>query len=182
MTKFLASLLAVILVGCGASPPAEDAAPVTVPDVIGETDDDASERLDMAGIKYRLQHRVDADTPAGRVISTDPGPGAVVEGENPIRVVVSISGRSPSKNRAFNTPTPTPSPSPRATDRQHSYEVTRRAMRGMRADLDREHHAALCDLVHSHGVEAAAELFTQDWSPRPEPVAVREFFRDQCLG
>lgn len=165
---------ATVLMGCGSS----TTGTLQVPDVKGERIHVAGERMREAGIDYEITRRRSSSTPIGHVISTSPGPGTLIDEADQVSIVLS-NGSSRVGNTFRRGDPPSPSP-PAGSGPQSSYEGTRRAMRDVWADLDREHHAAICDLVHTHGVVSAAAIFTEDWSPPPEPVAVREFLRKEC--
>ncbi len=80
---------------------------VTVPDVVGQREADATDELEGAGFVVTTARAYSDDVAAGRVIAQAPEAGASVDEGADAGLLVSL-GRLPS-------PSPTPSPSPSAT-------------------------------------------------------------------
>lgn len=73
-----------------------------VPNVIGRTETEAQKLSEQAGLRVKIQRRVDATVPANSVIETRPGPNASVKKDSVLTIVVS-SGPTQMKSQA-NTP------------------------------------------------------------------------------
>lgn len=69
---------------------------ITVPDVVGSSEEDALAALDAEGLDGAIEvdESYDQEVDAGDVISTDPGAGSVVDHDADILVTVSL-GREP---------------------------------------------------------------------------------------
>jgi hypothetical protein len=76
---------------------------VPVPPVGGESEQVATEQLRLLGLKVKVQRRVDATVEPGRVIGTEPPPGAMVPAGFTVVLIVAVA------------PSPSPSPSPAAS-------------------------------------------------------------------
>src|SRR5262249_55793451 len=85
---------------------AKEPAPVEVPDVSGQTQDEATKTLDAAGFKVRVEEGP-ADTPEqeGTVIEQDPAAGD--EAKKGSRVTITIGKFEPAPPDATATPSPT---------------------------------------------------------------------------
>jgi hypothetical protein len=70
------------------APPTTAPAMVAVPEVIGDTEAEATAKFTVAGIRVEIVRRVTTDQPAGRVVATTPGPGAMVPVGSTVQVVV----------------------------------------------------------------------------------------------
>ena len=62
---------------------------VAVPDVTGQTEGEARAALESAGFTVNVQPQSSSDVEAGRVISTNPGPGSELEPGSTVTIVVS---------------------------------------------------------------------------------------------
>jgi serine/threonine-protein kinase len=61
---------------------------VAVPEVIGDTEQVATAKFTAVGIRVNAVRRVTNAQPPGRVVSTDPGPGAMVPVGSTVDIVV----------------------------------------------------------------------------------------------
>jgi serine/threonine-protein kinase len=96
------------------SPPVLEApAPIEVPDVTGQSLEEASGMLQDAGLTVDREHRiVESDKPEGTVLSTEPSAGSEVEAGTSVTLTVS---RGTPKKTAEPTNTSTNSSAPKAT-------------------------------------------------------------------
>jgi beta-lactam-binding protein with PASTA domain len=60
-----------------------------VPNVIGRTETEAQKLSEQAGLRVKIQRRVDTVVPANSVIETRPGPNASVKKDSVLTIVVS---------------------------------------------------------------------------------------------
>jgi eukaryotic-like serine/threonine-protein kinase len=79
---------------------------VLVPTLVGQTEDQAIQTLNAAGLRLGSVNEEPSSQPAGRVIRSDPGAGTPVAPDSQVNLVLS-SGPTPS-------PSPSPSPVPTA--------------------------------------------------------------------
>src|ERR671932_2625360 len=96
------------------SPPVLEApAPIEVPDVTGQSLEEASGMLQDAGLTVDREHRVvESDKPEGTVLSTEPSAGSEVEAGT--SVTLTVSRGTPKKTaEPTNTSTPTNSSAPK---------------------------------------------------------------------
>lgn len=70
-----------------------------VPNVIGRTETEAQKLSEQAGLRVKIQRRVDTTVPANSVIETRPGPNASVKKDSVLTIVVS-SGPTQLKSQA----------------------------------------------------------------------------------
>ncbi len=85
----LAGLTWVVLNLLQAPGPEPEAVRVVIPDVAGRLEADALASIQESGLIVRVVRQSDDELPEGRVISTDPPPGARVESRTVVQVVVS---------------------------------------------------------------------------------------------
>jgi hypothetical protein len=89
------------------TPPATTApAAVAVPEVIGDTEEVATNKFTALGIGISVVRRVTNAQPPGRVVSTDPGPGAMVPVGSTVNVVVA---QAPPPTASASAPPSSPS-------------------------------------------------------------------------
>jgi serine/threonine-protein kinase len=86
---------------------------VLVPTLVGQTEDQAVQTLNAAGLRLGSVSEEPSGQPAGRVIRSDPGAGTPVARDSQVNLVLS-SGPTPSPTPQ-PTPTPTPEPTPAPT-------------------------------------------------------------------
>jgi beta-lactam-binding protein with PASTA domain len=67
-----------------------------VPDCVGKPEAEAQKMAERAGLKVKIQRRVDATVPADLVIETRPGPNSSVKKDSSLTLVIS-SGPSQTK-------------------------------------------------------------------------------------
>lgn len=60
-----------------------------VPNVIGRTETEAQKLSEQAGLRVKIQRRVDTTVPANSVIETRPGPNSSVKKDSVLTIVVS---------------------------------------------------------------------------------------------
>ena len=65
-----------------------------VPNVLGKTEAEAQQMAEEAGLKVKIQRRIDSQVPANTVIETRPGPNSSVKKDSSLTIVVS-SGPQP---------------------------------------------------------------------------------------
>jgi serine/threonine-protein kinase len=82
---------------------------VLVPTLVGQTEDQAVQTLNAAGLRLGSVTEEPSAQPAGRVIRSDPGAGTPVLRDSQVNLILS-SGPTPSP-----TPEPTPPPTPEPT-------------------------------------------------------------------
>ncbi|HEX6500984.1 MAG TPA: PASTA domain-containing protein [Micromonosporaceae bacterium] len=83
---------------------------VVIPPLVGVPVDDAAALLDQAGLRYRIQRRVDGSVPAGTVLATNPAAGAEVPVGSQVTLVVA-SAPAPPPSPTTVSPAPRPSTS-----------------------------------------------------------------------
>lgn len=88
--------------------------PEKVPDVIGQTEADASKAITAAGFKVKVLRTTETDKPKGEVIEQSPGKGETIKKDSTVTIVVSD----------FVEPTETPTPDPEPTDPEPDPEPT----------------------------------------------------------
>lgn len=89
---------------------------VEVPNVIGKTEEAATETLDDAGLRMKIKGRVHSDKIEANLVSDQsPAPGTIIKTGQLVRLSISMGAPAPSP-----TPKPTPSPdeSPSPTPRR----------------------------------------------------------------
>jgi serine/threonine-protein kinase len=67
-----------------------------VPDCVGKPEAEAQRMAEKAGLKVKIQRRIDATIPADMVIETRPGPNSSVKKDSSLTLVIS-SGPSQTK-------------------------------------------------------------------------------------
>ncbi|MFP5265610.1 MAG: PASTA domain-containing protein [Blastocatellia bacterium] len=67
-----------------------------VPDCVGKPEAEAQKMAEKAGLKVKIQRRIDATVPADLVIETRPGPNSSVKKDSSLTLVIS-SGPSQTK-------------------------------------------------------------------------------------
>jgi serine/threonine-protein kinase len=90
---------------------------VLVPTLVGQTEDQAVQTLNAAGLRLGSVSEEPSAQPAGRVIRSDPGAGTPVARDSQVNLVLS-SGPTPSPSPTPSpppTPEPTPPPTPEPT-------------------------------------------------------------------
>jgi beta-lactam-binding protein with PASTA domain len=87
-----------------------------VPNVLGKTEAEAQKMAEEAGLKVKIQRRIDPQIPANTVIETRPGPNSSVKKDSSLTIVVS-SGPQPKSEL---------SPVPRALRSLRPAHVSRR--------------------------------------------------------
>jgi len=81
---------------------------VEVPNVIGKTEEAATEALDDAGLRMKIKGRVHSDKIEANLVSDQsPAPGTIIKSGQLVRVSISMGAPAPSP-----TPKPTPKPTP----------------------------------------------------------------------
>lgn len=81
------------------TPPIVNSEPLTVPEVIGLTQDEAKKKIEALGLKFEVTDKEPSDKPQGTVLNTIPAVGTTVQPKAEIRIRVS-SG--PSTNKVPN--------------------------------------------------------------------------------
>ncbi|MHA7146582.1 Stk1 family PASTA domain-containing Ser/Thr kinase [Arthrobacter sp. TmT3-37] len=80
----------VFLTNVAGDPPAQEVATVVVPDLAGMTEADATDVIVDAGLVPSTDEEYNASVEAGKVIGSDPSPGASVERESRVNMTVSL--------------------------------------------------------------------------------------------
>jgi beta-lactam-binding protein with PASTA domain len=65
-----------------------------VPNVLGKSEPEAMKMAEEAGLKVKIQRRIDSEVPANTVIETRPGPNSSVKKDSSLTIVIS-SGPQP---------------------------------------------------------------------------------------
>ena len=73
-----------------------------VPNVIGRTETEAQKLSEQAGLRVKIQRRVDTVVPANSVIETRPGPNASVKKDSVLTIVIS-TGPTQLKSQAADS-------------------------------------------------------------------------------
>jgi serine/threonine-protein kinase len=94
---------------------ASEPGPLTMPNVTGQTLEDASARLSEEGLGVQQSQEASDSVPEGRVIRTEPAAGEEVERNSTVTVVIS-TGPAQTTPPPTPTPTPTPTEDPEPTD------------------------------------------------------------------
>lgn len=82
---------------------------VEVPNVVGKTEEAATEALDDAGLRMKIKGRVHHDTVEANMVSDQfPAPGTTIKTGQLVRISISMGAPTPS-------PTPKPTPKPTAS-------------------------------------------------------------------
>jgi hypothetical protein len=75
------------------APPSTAAVTVSVPTLVGLSEDDARQRLIDAGLLVEVTRRVDGSVAPGTVVAATPGPGTEVAPNSVVRIVVATAPR-----------------------------------------------------------------------------------------